>query len=88
MILFVPTRVTIDRLPIPCNLKTSVDDLSMSATAMLQLKQQLSQISEKERQELAAYLHRLKQESPAYQKEMTRRMSEMDKGKKFGLLKA
>jgi cytochrome c553 len=60
----------------------------MSATAMLQLKQQLSQISEKERQELAAYLHRLKQESPAYQKEMTRRMSEMDKGKKFGLLKA
>ena len=60
----------------------------MSATAMLQLKQQLSQITEKERQEIAAYLHRLKQESPAYQKEMTRRMSEMDKGKKFRLLKA
>ena len=60
----------------------------MSATAMLQLKQQLSQITEKERQEIAAYLHRLKQESPAYQKEMTRRMSEMDKGKKIRLLKA
>jgi hypothetical protein len=60
----------------------------MSATAMLQLKQQLSQITEKERQEIAAYLHRLKQESPAYQKEVTRRMSEMDKGKKFRLLKA
>ena len=60
----------------------------MSATAMLQLKQQLSQITEKERQEIAAYLHRLKQESPAYQKVMTRRMSEMDKGKKFRLLKA
>ena len=55
---------------------------------MLQLKQQLSQITEKERQEIAAYLHRLKQESPAYQKEMTRRMSEMDKGKKIRLLKA
>lgn len=60
----------------------------MSATAMLQLKQQLSQITEKERQEIAAYLHRLKQESPAYHKEMTRRMSEMDKGKKIRLLKA
>ena len=60
----------------------------MSATAMLQLKQQLSQITEKERREIAAYLHRLKQESPAYQKEMTRRMSEMDKGKKIRLLKA
>ena len=60
----------------------------MSATAMLQLKQQLSQITEKERQEIAAYLHRWKQESPAYRNEMTRRMSEMDKGKKFRLLKA
>ena len=60
----------------------------MSATAMLQLKQQPPQITEKERQEIAAYLHRLKQESPAYQKEMTRRMSEMDKGKKIRLLKA
>lgn len=60
----------------------------MSETAMLQLKQQLSQITEKERQEIAAYLHRLKQESPAYKKEVTRRMSEMDKGKKFRLLKA
>jgi len=60
----------------------------MSATVMLQLKQQLSQITEKERQEIAAYLHRLKQESPAYQKDMTKRMNEMDKGKKFGLLKA
>ncbi len=59
----------------------------MSATAMLQLKQHLSQLTERERQEVTAYLHRLKQESPAWQKEMTRRMSEMDAGKKFRLPK-
>lgn len=54
---------------------------------MLQLKQNLSRLSERERQEVSAFLHRLKQESPAWQKEMTRRMSEMDAGKKIRLLK-
>jgi len=57
----------------------------MSTISMLQLKQQLSRISEKERQEIAAFLHRLKQKSPIWQKEMTRRMAEMDGGKKFRL---
>ncbi|GEP44181.1 hypothetical protein BGE01nite_34720 [Brevifollis gellanilyticus] len=52
---------------------------------MLQLKQQLSRFTERERREVAAYLHRLKQSSPAWQKEMTKRMSEMDSGKKFKL---
>jgi hypothetical protein len=55
----------------------------MSTMTMLQLKQQLSRISEKERQEIAAFLHRLRQQSPSWQKEMTRRMAEMDAGKKF-----
>ena len=50
----------------------------MSATAMLDLKQQLSRLSDKERQEVTALLQRLKQQSPAWQKEMTRRMAEMD----------
>lgn len=59
----------------------------MSATAMLQLKQQLSKMSEKQRQEVAAFLHRLKQDSPAWQKEMSRRMTDMDAGKKFKLPK-
>ncbi|MBL9185436.1 MAG: hypothetical protein JNN17_25030 [Verrucomicrobiaceae bacterium] len=59
----------------------------MSTTAMLQLKQNLSRLSERERQEVSAFLHRLKQESPAWQKEMTRRMSEMDAGKKIRLPK-
>lgn len=57
----------------------------MSTAAMLQLKQQLSRITEKERQEIAAFLHRLKQDSPAWKAEMTRRMSKMDAGEKYQL---
>ena len=57
----------------------------MSVAELLQLKQQLSRLSEKERQEAAAFLHRLKQESPAWQKEMGRRMAEMDAGRKVTL---
>jgi hypothetical protein len=59
----------------------------MSSTSMLQLKQQLSRLTDKERQEIGAFLHRIKQESPAWQKEMTRRMAEMDAGRKFSLPK-
>ena len=54
---------------------------------MLQLKQQLSRLSDNERREVAAFLHRLKQETPVWQKEMARRMAEMDAGKKFPILK-
>ncbi len=61
--------------------------MSMSAAALLQLKQQLSKLTEKERQDVSAYLHRLKQETPAWQKEMSRRMKEMDSGKKIRLPK-
>jgi hypothetical protein len=57
----------------------------MTATSLLHLKQQLSRLSEKERVEVAAYLHRLKQETPAWKKEMTRRMAEMERGLKFKL---
>jgi len=60
---------------------------TMSDASMLQLKQQLSQISEKERQEISAYLLRLKQSSSSWKKEMSRRMAEMDAGKKFTLPK-
>jgi hypothetical protein len=57
----------------------------MNAEAMLQLKQQLVRMSLKQKQEVAAFLHRLKQEAPARKKEMARRMAEMDAGKKFQL---
>jgi hypothetical protein len=61
--------------------------ISMSAAALLQLKQQLSKLTEKERQDVSAYLHRLKQETSAWQKEMSLRMKEMDSGKKIRLPK-
>jgi hypothetical protein len=49
------------------------------------LKQQISKLSGKERVEIAAYLHRLKQQTPAWKKEMARRVEEMDRGVKFRL---
>lgn len=57
----------------------------MTATSLLRLKQQISQLSAKERVEIAAYLQRLRQQSPAWKKEMARRMEEMDRGVKFKL---
>jgi hypothetical protein len=55
---------------------------------MLQLKQQLSRLNPKEREEVTAFLLRLKQESPAWQKEMAQRMTEMDAGRKYPLPEA
>ena len=54
---------------------------------MLKLKQQLSALSQREQKEAAEFLRRLKENSSAWQKEMTRRMAEMDAGKKFRLPK-
>lgn len=59
----------------------------MSAAALLRLKQQLSKLTEKERQEVPSFLHRMKQETPAWRKEMDRRMAEMDAGKKIRIPK-
>ncbi|WP_395741971.1 hypothetical protein [Prosthecobacter sp.] len=58
---------------------------SMDAMTMLRLKQQLVRMGAKQRQEVSAFLHKLKQDTPAWKKEMTRRMAEMDSGKKFYL---
>ena len=57
----------------------------VTETSLLQLKQQISKLSGKERVEIAAYLHRLRQQTPAWKKEMTRRIREMDRGVKFRL---
>ncbi len=54
----------------------------MTATAFLDLKQRAAQLSEKERQDLSAYLIRLGQERPAWKKETARRLNEMARGKK------
>ena len=57
----------------------------MTAASLLHLKQEISKLSERERVEIAAYLHRLKQRTPAWKKEMARRLEEMDRGVKFRL---
>ena len=57
----------------------------MTAEAMLNLKRRLAKLSEAERQTVSAYLLRLRDESPAGQKEMSRVMREMDQGKKVRL---
>ena len=57
----------------------------MTATAMLDLKQRLARLTEEERRAAAAYLLRLKHESPAGRKETSRVMREMDAGRKTRL---
>lgn len=54
----------------------------MTATAFLDLKQRASKLSERERQDLSAYLIRLGQERAGWKKETARRLDEMAKGKK------
>ena len=57
----------------------------MTASAILDLKQRLSKLSEADRRMAAAYLLRLKHESAAGKREATRTMKEMDAGKKVRL---
>jgi len=57
----------------------------MTATAMLDLKQRLARLKEADRRTAAAYLLRLKHESPAGRRETSRIMREMDAGKKTRL---
>jgi hypothetical protein len=58
---------------------------AMTATAILDLKQRLSQLSETDRRMASAYLLRLKHESPAGRREATRTMKTMDAGEKIRL---
>jgi len=53
----------------------------MTATAFLDLKQRAATLTEKERQDLSAYLIRLGHERSAWKKETARRLNEMAKGK-------
>lgn len=57
----------------------------MTATAILDIKQRLSKLSDADRRMVSAYLLRLKHESPAGRREATRMMREMDAGKKIRL---
>jgi hypothetical protein len=52
---------------------------------MLELKQEVSRLSPRSRRELNAYLIRLRHQTPAWRKELGRRMKNMDAGKKISL---
>ena len=54
----------------------------MTATAILELKQKVSILSESDRRSLAAYMLRLKHETAAAKREVSRSMREMDAGQK------
>lgn len=49
---------------------------------MLQLKQEISKLTRKERIELNAYMIRLRHETPGWRKSISSRMRAMDAGKK------
>ena len=57
----------------------------MTATVALDLKQRISKLSEAERRDVSAFILRNKHESPAWKREISRRMKEMDRGKKIHL---
>ena len=52
---------------------------------LLQLKQEISRLTLRERRELNAYMVRLRHERPEWKKMISRRMREMDSGKKVSL---
>ena len=52
---------------------------------MLQLKQKISRLTRRERIELNAYLIRLRHETPEWRKTVSKRMRDMDAGKKISL---
>ena len=57
----------------------------MTATAILELKQKVSILPESDRQSLAAYMLRLKHETPAARREISQTMRDMDAGRKTRL---
>ncbi len=52
---------------------------------MLELKQQVSRLTARERRELNAYLIRLRHERPEWRRMVSKRMRDMDQGKKISL---
>jgi hypothetical protein len=51
---------------------------------MLELKEEVSRLSSRQRRELNAHLIRLRHQTPAWRKTISKRMREMDAGKKVG----
>lgn len=63
-------------------IQSAANLFAMTATAFLDLKQRAATLTEKERQDLSAYLIRLGHERSAWKKETARRLNEMAKGKR------
>lgn len=57
----------------------------MTATAMLDLKQRVSRLTKSELRELNAYMIRLRHETPEWRRMISRRMKDMDAGKKVSV---
>lgn len=57
----------------------------LALVTLLQLKQEISRLSLRERRELNAYMIRLRHERPEWKKMISKRMREMDAGKKVSL---
>ena len=57
----------------------------LSLMTLLQLKQEISRLSLRERRELNAYMIRLRHERPEWKKLVSRRMRDMDAGRKVSL---
>lgn len=53
--------------------------------SLLELKQEISRLSLRERRELNAYMIRLRHERPEWRRMISKRMREMDAGKKISL---
>jgi hypothetical protein len=56
-----------------------------SLMTLLQLKQEISRLSLRERRELNAYMIRLRHERPEWRKLVSMRMRDMDAGRKVSL---
>jgi hypothetical protein len=52
---------------------------------MLELKQEISRLSVRERRELNAYMIRLRHERPEWRRMVSKRMRDMDAGKKVSV---
>lgn len=58
---------------------------TLTFMTLLELKQEVSRLSLRERRELNAYMIRLRHERPEWKKLISRRMREMDAGRKISV---
>jgi len=58
---------------------------TLTLMTLLELKQEVSRLSLRERRELSAYMIRLRHERPEWKKLISRRMREMDSGRKVSV---